>query len=146
MEAANAFLPGFLEEFNGEFRAIRPERVENVFARMHDEPSLRMALTARFTRKANPGSAFSLNKKWVQLVDDDGTVMPVKPGKVVEFRKDFDGVVYGKLDHAYYRTKVVWDRTEIRQSDGSFSELRAGYGKKDKAEHRGRPRKTKNQS
>lgn len=146
MEAANAFLPGFLEEFNGEFRAIRPERVESVFVRMDDEPSLRMALTARFTRKANPGSAFSLNKKWVQLVDDDGTVMPVKPGKVVEFRTDFDDVVYGKLDHAYYRTKVVCDRTEIRQSDGSFSGLRAGYGKKDKAEHRGRPRKMKNQS
>lgn len=140
MGKANEFLEGFRKEFNSMFRVVDPSNVEKAFTKVEDLKWLKMTLTARFTRKANQGCAFS--KKWVQLVDDKGTVIPVRPGTVVEFRKDFDDVLYGKIGHQYYGIiEVAIVRAEPDKKQASKTP-RSGYGKRDRIERRGRPRKS----
>lgn len=143
IDKANAFLPEFRKDFNSMFRVVSLESVKDAFTEVKDLEWLRMTLTARFTRKANQGNAFSISKKWVQLVDDKGTVIPVRPGTVVEFRKDYDDVIYGKFHRHYYRIKeAALVRPDVSPKRKKRA-LRSGYGKKDRTERRGRPKKSK---
>lgn len=71
---------------NGRF-GIDPLETENGFVPLEmSEEELDRMLTKRRKRNADKGSCLSIDNKMVQLIKDDGTILAVKPGTVVEFQ------------------------------------------------------------
>ena len=62
-------------------------KTENGFVPLEmSEEELDGMLTKRRKRKTDKGSCLSIDNKMVQLAKDDGTILAVKPGTVVEFQ------------------------------------------------------------
>lgn len=106
-DSANRFLDGYRDAYNAEF-AVSPASEESAFVPLGmDGESLDRLLSVRRTRTAGYGSEFSFEGKKVQLLKDDGTVLPVGPHEAVELRKTFSGEIWGYRNRKYYRTKAV---------------------------------------
>lgn len=106
-EGANRFLDEYRKAYNSEF-AVKPASEESAFVPLGmDEEGLDRLLSVRSERMAGKGSEFSFKGKKVQLVKDDGTVLPVGPGEVVELRVTWSGEIWGYRNRKYYRTKAV---------------------------------------
>lgn len=83
-----------------------PGEMENAFVSLEmSEEELDRMLTKRRKRKADKGSCFSIDNKRVQLAKDDGTILAVKPGTIVEFRTSWTGEIFGYHNHEYYLIK-----------------------------------------
>lgn len=83
-----------------------PSETENGFVPLEmSEEELDRMLTKRRKRKADKGSCFSIDNKRVQLAKDDGTILAVKPGTIVEFRTSWTGETFGYHNHEYYLIK-----------------------------------------
>lgn len=105
-----------MEQFNGRVEEIMAmhnkrfgtdsEEMESAFVTLEmSEKDLDRMLTKRRKRKADKGSCFSIDNKRVQLAKDDGTILAVEPGTIVEFRTTWTGEMFGCHNHEYYLIK-----------------------------------------
>lgn len=90
LEAANAFLPGFIERFNRRF-AVNPADPEPAYGPCPSPAKLEQILSLRQQRKASRGSSISYLGHTYQLVDNRASVVPLRPGATVEVLTHLDG-------------------------------------------------------
>ncbi len=90
LEAANAFLPGFIERFNRRF-AVTPANPEPAYAPCPAPARLKQILSLRQERKASRGSSISYLGHTYQLLDTGNTVVPLRPRATVEVLTHLDG-------------------------------------------------------
>ncbi|HHY92975.1 MAG TPA: ISNCY family transposase, partial [Firmicutes bacterium] len=83
LEEANAFLPGFIQRFNRRF-AVTPACPEPAYGPCPSPARLEQILSLRQQRKASRGSSISYLGYTYQLIDNRGSVVPLRPGAIVE--------------------------------------------------------------
>ncbi|MGI9863091.1 ISNCY family transposase [Moorella naiadis] len=101
LEAANAFLPGFMERFNRRF-AVAPADPAPAYAPCPPPARLKQILATREERKASRGSSISYAGHTYQLVDVRGAVVPLRPRATVEVLTQLDGSFSALYGGNYY--------------------------------------------
>ena len=92
IEAANAFMPGFIKRYNERF-SIAARDLETAWVEPPEEPDLSFYLSTQYIRKADNGSSFSLLGKRYQLVTDGLQKVGVTKGFPVDFYVSFSGTI-----------------------------------------------------
>lgn len=90
LEEANDFLPGFIQRFNQRF-AVTPACPEPAYSPCPSPARLEQILSLRLERKASRGSSISYLGHIYQLVNSRGSVVPLRPGAVVDVLTHLDG-------------------------------------------------------
>lgn len=107
MELFNERVQEIMEMHNERF-GTDPSEIENGFVPLEmSKEELDRILTRREKRMADKGSCFSIRKKKVQLIKDDGNILVVEPKTIVEIRITWTGEIFGYHNHEYYRTKEI---------------------------------------
>ncbi|MDN5362386.1 MAG: hypothetical protein PWP70_1433 [Moorella sp. (in: firmicutes)] len=101
LEAANAFLPGFIERFNRRF-AVAPADPAPAYAPCPPPARLKQILATREDRKASRGSSISYLSRTCQLVDTKGAVVPLRPQATVAVLTHLDGSLGALYGGNYY--------------------------------------------
>lgn len=88
--------------------AVRPRIDESRFVPVGmSERELELLLSIRQTRTVANGCFVHYDKKRIQLIKDDGTVLELGSKTEIEVRLTCRGEIYGYYDRKYYRTKVI---------------------------------------
>lgn len=106
LEAANAFLPGFLARFNARF-AVAPADPRSAFRPSPPPAVLRDVLALQVERKASAGSTISLDGVSYQLVDAHGQVVALRPQAPVTVLRGLDGRVAARVAGRRYRLRAL---------------------------------------
>ncbi|WP_422376420.1 ISNCY family transposase [Roseibium sp.] len=100
IEAANAFLPEFMERYNAQFSKV-PARSDNLHRALNVEPDrLQEILCWKVTRYVTAQLAISYERK--RLILDESEVTRALPGKYVEAR-----------EFAHGRLEVLWNGVSL---------------------------------
>ncbi len=100
IEAANAFLPGFMERYNAQFSKV-PARPDNLHRALNVEPGrLQEVLCWKEKRYVTAQLAVSYERK--RLILEENEVTSALPGKYVETRQFADG-----------RLEVLWNGVSL---------------------------------
>jgi len=90
LEAANAFLPDFIERFNRQF-AVEPADPVSAFRSAPDNETLTTIIAWHDNRRASHGSTISFDKQEYQLVTPGGDVVSLKPKAAVTVVRCLNG-------------------------------------------------------
>lgn len=112
IDAANAFLPVFLNRFNAQF-AVNPFDPNPAFLPCPDDASLLLSLSVRSQRKADSGSAISFHRTKYQLVDDNGLVMSLKKGAPITIHEDLSGSLKAVYKGKVYNLKPLISSPQV---------------------------------
>lgn len=92
IEAANAFLPGFITKFNARF-GKDPTVPESAFAPCPAQDILDHILCLKHSRKASGGSTISFMGQTYQLLANTSSVLPLSRGAKIEVLTHLDGTL-----------------------------------------------------
>ncbi|MGE5550503.1 MAG: ISNCY family transposase [Bacteroidota bacterium] len=92
IEAANAFLPGFIAKFNARF-GNDPAVPESAFAPCPARDALDRIVCRKETRIASGGSTISFMGRMYQLLTKGGSVLPLSRGAKIEVLTHLDGAL-----------------------------------------------------
>ena len=106
LEAANEFLPGFIERFNDHF-AVPAKDSELAYRPCPDTDTLALALATREKRSASSGSTISYHGTTYQLINAQGRSVPLKPRKTIWVLNCFDGTLKALCDDIPYHLKAL---------------------------------------
>lgn len=122
MEQFNERVQEVMEMHNRRF-GMNPSEIENDFVPLEmSEAELDRMLTRREKRVADRGSCFSIKRKRVQLIKDDGNVLVVEPKTIVEIRTTWTGETFGYYNHEYYRIKEIGPKPAVVSTFSKQSE------------------------
>lgn len=113
IDAANAFLPEFMEDFNRRF-ASTPDLENSLFVPAPDEQEINYYLSILYERKIDSGSSFSFYRSKLQLVDTKGRVIRIPKGKIIDVYKTFDNCVVAVYDGKFFETKNAINISEVK--------------------------------
>lgn len=105
IEAANAFLPGFIAKFNAHF-GKEPAVPEPAFAPCPARDTLDRIVCLKHSRKASGGSTISFMGKTYQLLTGTGLVLPLSRGAKIEVLTHLDGTLSALYEGKSYGLKV----------------------------------------
>lgn len=83
IEAANAFLPEFMADYNQRF-AAKPDMESSLFAPAPSPREIDFYLSTEFRRIADNGSSFGFGGKRHQLADEDGEIARIPAKTAIE--------------------------------------------------------------
>ena len=106
LEEANDFLVCFIDRFNQRF-AVAAVDPEPAFAPAPDKDALESIICFREERKASKGSSISFKKTTYQLVDSNGSVVPLKPRSTVYVLQHMDGSLGAMYDGNCFALKAL---------------------------------------
>jgi transposase len=92
IEAANAFLPGFIAKFNARF-GVEPAVPEPAFTTCPAKEALSRIVCLKKARKASGGSTISFCGTAYRLLMPNGTMLPLSRGTRVEVLTHLDGTL-----------------------------------------------------
>jgi len=110
IEAANAFLPGFIAKFNARF-GKEPADSEPAFAPCPPMDVLNLIICQKHSRKAAGGSTISFMGKTYQLLAKNGPVLPLRRGAKIEVLTHLDGTLSALYDGTPYVLKELQANT-----------------------------------
>lgn len=106
IEAANAFLPEFMEDFNRRF-ALEPDKRKSLFVTAPNEQEIDWYLSIRHERMIDNGSAFTFHGSKLQLVDENGKVLRITKGTTVDVYETFSKCIVAVHDGRLFETTVA---------------------------------------
>lgn len=106
LEEANAFLPTFIEHFNHRF-AVPAESPNPLYRDTPDSAFLRRAFCFEYERKADHGSSISFGGQRYQLVDKQGSILPLRPKSTVRVLHHLDGSIEARWGQNYYSLQAL---------------------------------------
>lgn len=105
IEAANAFLPGFIAKFNARF-GKEPAVLESAFAPCPAKDVLDRIVCLKYSRKASGGSTISFMGQTYQLLAKTGSVLPLSRGAKIEVLTHLDGTLSALYNGKPYELRV----------------------------------------
>jgi len=115
IEDANRFLPGFIQRYNARF-AVQPADPTLAFSPAPNPDELRRILSRREPRKASQGSTISYSGCTYQLVNDHGTVVPLRPRSEVIVLKHLDSSLSALYNGKLYSLKKLAHPVAVDQA------------------------------
>jgi len=106
LDAANAFLAGFIDRFNTQF-AVTPQDPTSAFRPLSPADSLDTTIAWHYLRKASSGSTISFENQTYQLVTPKGHTMPLKPRSAVIVVRQLDGTLMALYKGAKYTLRPL---------------------------------------
>ena len=104
IDAANAFLPGFIAKFNARF-GEEPAVLEPAFAPCPTKEALSRIVCRKETRTASGGSTISFMGRTYQLRTKTGSVLPLSRGAKIEVLTHLDGTLSALYQGKPYELK-----------------------------------------
>lgn len=114
IEEANKYLPEFMAYFNKKF-ALEPNVETSLFAPPPSPKEIDFYLSIQYQRKADNGSSFSLFKKKIQLIDDNGEIAKVPPKLDVDIYVTLSGKMVAVYDNKLWSTIEIEKRNEDKK-------------------------------
>lgn len=121
LEAANAFLPGFLTRFNAQF-AVVPAQAETAWRPAPSPRILETVICFRHDRLAANGCTVSFGKQLYRLLDDAGRPIALTPRKPVEILEHLDGTYSALYNNRRYSLRAIPKHERIPPSETSPTE------------------------
>lgn len=118
IDAANAFLPGFIIKFNTRF-GKEPVDPESAFTPCPSKDVLDRIVCLKYSRKASDGSTISFKGKTYQLLTKNHTVLPLRPKARIEILILPDGTLGALCGDKPY------ELTEFQNGDAHTSQASA---------------------
>lgn len=103
IDAANAFLPEFMEDYNRRF-ALPPGKDYSAFVEPPEEKEIDYYLSIEYRRKIDNGSAFSFFGTRLQLVTTCGKVVRIAKGTQIHVYRTFRGNIVAVHDGKFFET------------------------------------------
>lgn len=104
IDAANEFLPRFMDDYNSRFAAPADG---SKFVEGPTEEGANVILSVRYERKADPGGCFSFGGRRLMLVGADGRMVPADPGTILTVMRLRDGTIMCRYRKTVFPTKEV---------------------------------------
>lgn len=123
IDAANAFLKGYITDFNKQF-AVPDNYIQSVFEKQEDINKINYALSIISTRKVDKGSTIKYKNKYYQFYND-GSLVAINPGEACCVMETFNGELVAAIGETVYdlfefeRNKKVSNNfdTETKKED-----------------------------
>jgi len=105
LDAANDFLPGFIDRFNSRF-AVEPHDETSAFRLPSPNDHLDTIIAWHYDRKASNGSTISFENQTYQLVSPGGQVLSLKPKSLVKVVRKLNGTLVGLYKGVQYELRA----------------------------------------
>jgi transposase len=136
IEEANAFLPGFIAQFNERF-AVEPVNPESAFKPAPSQEKLAQIICQKHERKASNGSTISYCGQTYRLLGLKGNVVPLKPRSTVTVLVNIDGSLSALYEDHLFALQAFIAPPSSKAKQVQSKESRQPY--KPPAEHPWRP-------
>ena len=123
IEAANAFLPGYIKSLNGKF-SLKTGRDEknNLFVEGPGEEELNIILSVRAQRIVT-GSAVKCECQYYAFYDENGKRINIRDKTPCTVIKALDGALYGEVDDKRYLLQPIAERLSASSALGDEEDL-----------------------
>lgn len=131
IDAANAYLKDYIEDFNKQF-AVQDNYIQSVFEKQDDINKINYALSIISNRKVDKGSTIKYKNKYYQFYND-GNLVAVKPGDACCVMETFNGELVAAIG------KTVYDLFEFERNKKVSSNFDTETKKEDKPKRTYKP-------
>ena len=100
IDAANAYLKGYITDFNKQF-AVPDNYIQSVFEKQEDINKINYALSIISSRKVDKGSTIKYKNKYYQFYNN-GSLIAVKPGDGCCVMETFNGELVAAIGETVY--------------------------------------------
>lgn len=100
IDAANAYLKDFIQDFNEQF-AVPDNYIQSVFEKQEDINKINYTLSIISTRKVDKGSTIKYKNKYYQFYNN-GSLVAVKPGDTCCVMETFNGELVAAIGETIY--------------------------------------------
>lgn len=100
IDAANAYLKDFIQDFNEQF-AVPDNYIQSVFEKQEDINKINYTLSIISTRKVDKGSTVKYKNKYYQFYNN-GSLVAVKPGDTCCVMETFNGELVAAIGETIY--------------------------------------------